>query len=46
MIRFGTFLKPYQLKPTTDDVKYLKFALPADQVTANDNLEQNPGYTK
>lgn len=44
MIRFGKFLDPYQLKPSTDDPKYLKFAIPAQQVTANDNLDQNPGY--
>ena len=44
MIRFGKFLDPFQLKPATDDPKYLKFAIPATQVTANANLDQNPGY--
>ena len=44
MIRFGTFLQPFQLKETTSDPKYLKFAIPAGQVTASDNLDQNPGY--
>lgn len=44
LIRFGKFLEPFQLKPNTDNPKYLKFAIPSAQVTANENLQQNPGY--
>jgi hypothetical protein len=43
LIRFGVFLKPWALKPS-DDPKYLLFAIPSDQLIANPNLTQNPGY--
>lgn len=43
LIRFGEFLKPWQEKPT-DDPKYLIFPIPNQQLAANPNLEQNPGY--
>ncbi len=43
LIRFGAFLVPWELKPT-DDPKYLLFPIPSDQLIANPNLKQNPGY--
>jgi len=43
LIRFGKFLTPWQEKPT-DDPKYLLFPIPNQQLAANANLVQNPGY--
>lgn len=43
MIRFGSFLKPRELKPYQSDSKYLLYPIPADAVF-NANLKQNPGY--
>jgi hypothetical protein len=43
LIRFGVFLKPWALKPT-DDPRNLLFPIPSDQLIANPNLKQNPGY--
>ncbi|MCW3462519.1 RagB/SusD family nutrient uptake outer membrane protein [Chitinophaga nivalis] len=43
LIRFGQFLKPWQLKPT-DDPKYLLFPIPTSDLAVNKNLVQNPGY--
>lgn len=43
LIRFGVYLKPWALK-TTDDPKNLLFPIPSDQLVANPNLKQNPGY--
>jgi hypothetical protein len=43
LIRFGKFLEPWQEKPT-DDVKYLIFPIPAEQLAVNPNLTQNEGY--
>ena len=43
-IRFGTFLAPRALKPETSDPKYLLFPIPNQQLAANPNLVQNPGY--
>jgi len=43
LIRFGVFLQPWSLK-TSDDPKNLLFPLPQDQLLANPNLKQNPGY--
>jgi starch-binding outer membrane protein, SusD/RagB family len=43
LIRFGVFLKPWALKPT-DDPRNLLFPIPSDQLIANPNLRQNPGY--
>jgi hypothetical protein len=43
LVRFGEYLKPWQEKPT-DDPKYLIFPIPNQQLAANPNLEQNPGY--
>jgi hypothetical protein len=43
LIRFKKYLLPWQEKPT-DDPKYLLFPIPNQQIAANPNLEQNPGY--
>ncbi|RZK01470.1 MAG: RagB/SusD family nutrient uptake outer membrane protein, partial [Flavobacterium sp.] len=43
MIRFGKFLSARALKPSTSDVKYLLYPIPADALF-NQNLKQNPGY--
>jgi hypothetical protein len=43
LIRFGVYLKPWALKPT-DDPRNLLFPIPSDQIIANPNLKQNPGY--
>jgi len=43
LIRFGVYLIPWDLK-TADDPKYLLFPIPSDQLIANPNLVQNPGY--
>ncbi len=43
LIRFGVFLKPWALK-TTDNPRNLLFPIPSDQLIANPNLTQNPGY--
>jgi hypothetical protein len=44
MIRFGKFLLPFQEKDYPSDPKYLVFAIPAQQLSVNPNLTQNPGY--
>jgi hypothetical protein len=44
LIRFGKFLGPRQLKPGTSDPKYLLFPISSQQIAANPNLTQNPGY--
>lgn len=45
MIRFGTFLKPFQEKEDPSDPKYLLFPIPNEQLAVNPNfLVQNPGY--
>ena len=43
LIRYGVYLKPWALK-TSDDPKNLLFPIPSDQLVANPNLKQNPGY--
>ena len=43
LLRFGVFLKPWQLKPS-DDPRYLLFPVPNQALAANPNLKQNPGY--
>ena len=43
LIRFGMFLKIWQYKPT-DNPKYLVFPVPAQSLSVNPNLVQNPGY--
>jgi starch-binding outer membrane protein, SusD/RagB family len=44
MIRFKTFLKPFQEKEYDSDPKYLVYPIPDDQLAVNPNLKQNPGY--
>ena len=44
MIRFGTFLKPGYLRPTTSDSYRLLFPIPESAWETNNNLVQNPGY--
>lgn len=44
LIRFGKFLGPRLLKPDDSDPKYLLFPIPNQQIAANPNLVQNPGY--
>jgi hypothetical protein len=44
LIRFGKYLAPKQLKSDVSDPKYLLFPIPNQQVAANPNLTQNPGY--
>jgi hypothetical protein len=44
LIRFGKFLGPRQLKAETSDPKYLLFPISSQQIAANPNLIQNPGY--
>ena len=43
MIRFGKFLEPRELKPTTSSPKYALYPIPADALF-NPNVKQNPGY--
>ncbi len=43
LIRFGVFLKPWALK-TASNPRNLLFPIPSDQLIANPNLTQNPGY--
>ena len=46
LIRFGVFLKPWALKDASADVDntHLLFPISPDQLLANPNLVQNPGY--
>lgn len=46
LIRFGVFLKPWALKDASADVDntHLLFPISPDQLLANPNLTQNPGY--
>jgi hypothetical protein len=46
LIRFGVFLKPWALKDATADKdnSHLLFPISPDQLLANPNLTQNPGY--
>src|SRR5215203_755711 len=44
LIRFGKFLGPKQLKTAQSDPKFLLFPIPSQQIAANPNLVQNPGY--
>jgi hypothetical protein len=43
LIRFNVYLQPWALKPT-DDAHYMLFPIPSEQLVANPNLKQNPGY--
>ena len=44
LIRFKKFLVPFQEKNYDSDPKYLLFPIPAEQLSVNPNLVQNPGY--
>jgi starch-binding outer membrane protein, SusD/RagB family len=45
LIRFGVFLKPWALKEAdADPVRNLLFPIAPDELLANPNLQQNPGY--
>ncbi|MEJ7766250.1 MAG: RagB/SusD family nutrient uptake outer membrane protein [Chitinophagaceae bacterium] len=45
LIRFGVFLKKWPLKEAdSDPVRNLLFPIAPDQLLANPNLKQNPGY--
>lgn len=45
LIRFGVFLKAWALKEAdADPVRNLLFPIAPDQLLANPNLKQNPGY--
>jgi hypothetical protein len=45
LIRFGVFLKPWALKQAdSDPAKNLLFPIAPDDLLANPNLTQNPGY--
>lgn len=43
LIRFGKFGEEWDFKPTSDATKEL-MPIPANQLNANPNLSQNPGY--
>jgi hypothetical protein len=42
-IRFGTFTQPFALKESTEEFRIL-FPIPANALSSNPNLVQNPGY--
>jgi hypothetical protein len=45
LIRFGVFLKPWALKEADGDPqRNLLFPIAPDELLANPNLKQNPGY--
>ena len=44
LIRFGVYLKPWALKEADKDMTNLLFPLAPEQLLANPNLIQNPGY--
>jgi len=44
MIRMGVFLLAWDLKTADVGTTYLLFPIPVNQVVANPNLKQNPGY--
>lgn len=44
LIRFGKFLEPRQLKPSTSSPHLLVYPLPSQQLAVNPNLVQNEGY--
>lgn len=45
LIRFGVFLKPWSLKNAdADPVRNLLYPIAPDELLANPNLKQNPGY--
>lgn len=44
LIRFGKFLNPDELRTAASPESRLLFPIPAQQLAANPNLTQNPGY--
>lgn len=44
LIRFGKFLQAGEIRKTTSPATRLLFPVPAQQIAANPNLTQNPGY--
>ena len=44
MIRFGKYLQPFEEKQYVSEQRYLLFPIPAEQLSVNPNLKQNPGY--
>lgn len=44
LIRFGVYLKPWALKEADKDMTNLLFPIAPEQLIANPNLQQNPGY--
>lgn len=44
LIRFGVFLKPWSLKEADEGERNLLFPIAPDELLANPNLQQNPGY--
>jgi starch-binding outer membrane protein, SusD/RagB family len=47
LIRFGVFLKPWALKDAdVDPIRNLLFPIAPDELLANPNLKQNPGYSE
>jgi hypothetical protein len=45
LIRFGVFLKAWDLKDAdTDPQRNLLFPIAPEELLANPNLQQNPGY--
>lgn len=43
-IRFNSFLGTWQEKPNPSPAHRLLFSIPAEAISTNPNLEQNPGY--
>jgi hypothetical protein len=44
LIRHGKFTAPWRFKPTTTPAHKLLFPIPQNQIDANPELTQNPGY--
>jgi len=44
LIRFGKFLQPNEIRTTASPAHRLLYAVPSQQLVANPNLKQNPGY--
>jgi hypothetical protein len=44
LVRFGKYNDPCDFRPVAADDHYNIFPIPQDQINANPNLDQNPGY--
>jgi hypothetical protein len=44
LVRFGKYNDPCDFRPVAADDHYNLFPVPQDQINANPNLDQNPGY--